>query len=306
MGLVAFLRTITDGSAEAQFSSEGQRDHGRCNMSNSGDIPGEVRRHYETNNEAERLTHGDGRLEEARVHELLDRYLPAPPAAVLDVGGGPGRYSGWLASRGYEAHLIDPVPGLLEHAREIDQSDMIASITVGEARTLEWPNNSVDAVLLFGPLYHLVERSERVRALTEARRVTKPGGKVLAMGISRFASAFDGLFRCLLDDPDFEKIVDRDLLDGQHRNPPNSERYFTTAFFHHPNELRSEVEDSGLLHQHLIAVEGPGWLLQSLDEHWENEGRRERLLKIVRKIEGEVSLMGVSSHFVAVATKRSD
>ena len=70
---------------------------------------------------------------------------------------------------------------------------------------------SVDAVLLLGPLYHLTERADRVRALAEGRRVLRPGGVLAAAAISRYASAVDGLFRGHLREPGFEAIVERDL-----------------------------------------------------------------------------------------------
>jgi hypothetical protein len=73
-------------------------------------IPEGILDYYSTGREAGRLAKGIGPLELVRTQELLKRYLPPPPGVILDVGGGPGSYSFWLASLGYAVHLIDVVP----------------------------------------------------------------------------------------------------------------------------------------------------------------------------------------------------
>lgn len=268
--------------------------------------PPEVDDHYAAGLEAGRLAIGVGRLELARTQEILRRYLPEPPAVVADVGGGPGVYACWLAGVGYQVHLVDPVPLHVAQAAAASRSQPdrpIASCTVGDARALTRPDDSADAVLLLGPLYHLTVRNDRLAALREARRVLRPGGLIVAAAISRFASALDGLRSGYLDDPAFAEIVERDLADGQHRNPTNHSAYFTTAFFHHADELRSEVEEAGLTTEHLLAVEGPAWLLADFERHWDDPGRRERLLGVVRRLEAEPTVLGASAHILAVARK---
>ena len=121
--------------------------------------------HYTGADEAGRLQHGTGKLEYARTMEIIDRYAPPPPAVVLDVGGGAGIYALPLAQKGYEVHLIDPVPKHCDQARKASESTSqpLASISLGDARTLDWSDGSVDCVLLLGPLYHLTEKADRVR-----------------------------------------------------------------------------------------------------------------------------------------------
>ncbi len=270
-------------------------------------IPIEIEQHYESVLEEKRLASGPYQLEKARTELLLARYLPAPPAVVLDVGGGPGVYALWLSAQGYQVHLIDPVPLHVEQALEASSKcpdHPIASVSVGDARRLEHPDESIDAVLLFGPLYHLAGRQDRLAALREAHRVTRAGGLALAVAISRFASLLDGLFHGLLEDPEFARIVERDLLNGQHRNPTGHPRYFTTAFFHLPEEFKSEIEDAGWRLEKLLPVEGPAWLLKNFEEHWQDTNRRERLLKAVQSLEEQPSLLGASAHLMAVARKK--
>ena len=267
-------------------------------------IDPDIRSHYDLGLERERLSRDGESLEFVRTQELLVRYLPPPPAAILDVGGGPGAYAVWLARDGYRVHLLDPVPLHLEQANAAAaaQPDHPFTAALGDARRLVEPEASFDAVLLLGPLYHLTERADRVAALAEARRVLRPGGVVLAVGISRFASLLDGLRSGFLGDPTADAIVERDLRDGQHRNPdpvryPN---WFTTAFFHHPTELAEEVEAAGFALDALLGIEGPGWLI---DAAWADPERRPSVLAAARAVEREPSLLGLSAHLLAVARK---
>jgi SAM-dependent methyltransferase len=261
--------------------------------------------HYGTGYERSRLfPGGTPSLEFVRSLELLDRLLPAPPAQLLDVGGGPGTYAGPLASRGYSVHLVDPVPLHVEQAREAAGSGPAAAFTaaVGDARELAEPDGSHDAVLLFGPLYHLTEAGQRRVALTEARRVLRPGGRLLAVAVCRFASLLDGLYEGWLDDPEFRPIVDQDLADGQHRNPDPVGRpeFFTTAYFHTPAGLVEEIGEAGFTGVTAYGVEGPGWPLR---QEWASPRRREQILYAARAAETEPSLIGFSDHLIAAATK---
>ncbi len=211
---------------------------------------------YDRGEEPERLTRGpEGQLELIRTQALLERLLPAPPAALADVGGGAGIHAAPLAARGYEVHLVDPVAGHVARASGL----ALASALVGDARELPFEDERFDAVLLLGPLYHLHERADRVAALAEARRVVKPGGLVAAAVISRYASTIDGL-RGLLEQDGFEASIERDLEDGRHTNPERRPRWFTSAYFHLPEEVAGELQEAGLADVEVLAIEGPrGW-----------------------------------------------
>ena len=260
--------------------------------------------YYDGFDEAGRLERlGSGLLEFARMQELISRHLPAPPGVVLDIGGAAGAYSCWLARGGYEAHLIDPVAKHLDQAREASASQPdhpIASVTQGDARNIAWEDAAADAVLLMGPLYHLTSREDRVLALGESRRALKTGGVLFAKAINRFGSLFDGLTRGLIDDPVFIQMLQEDLREGQHRSSLSG--YFTTSFFHRPEELESEVLEAGFAIKELVAVQWPGWLAMELLERSSDEGRRGLILDLVRLVEHEPTLLGVSPHFVVIAT----
>jgi ubiquinone/menaquinone biosynthesis C-methylase UbiE len=261
---------------------------------------------YHRTSEETRLEEGAFQLEEARTRELILRFAPEPPATVLDIGGAAGAYSLWLAERGYSVHLIDATPRLVAEAerRSSLAERPLASCRVGDARALDIADGTADMVLLMGPMYHLTESRDRAQALHEATRVLQPGGWLFAAAISRFASALDGLARNLLDDPRFERIVQRDLQDGQHRNPTERLDYFTTAYFHRPDDLGKEVEAAGLSLKGVYGVEGPGWILPDIAERMADPQRREALLRVARMLETESMVVGTSSHLLAVAQRR--
>jgi ubiquinone/menaquinone biosynthesis C-methylase UbiE len=262
---------------------------------------------YSQYDEQGRLAGSLGQVEFLRSQAIIQRFLPHPPALMMDVGGAAGRYSCWLARQGYQVHLVDPVLIHVQQAQAASNAQPetpIASCTVGDARYLQWGDSSVDAVLLMGPLYHLTEAGDRKLALSEARRVLKTGGLVFAAGISRFASTIDGLTSGDFLDPAFREIMRTDLEAGQHRNPTRHPRYFMDTFFHHPNELEAEITGAGFEILGLFAIEGISYLMQNFNQNWAVESRREFLLEILSKTEQEPSLMGASPHLMCVGRKK--
>jgi SAM-dependent methyltransferase len=263
----------------------------------------DIAAYYALDAERDRLREPGGRLEFVRTQELLARFLPSPPAIIADVGGGTGVYALPLATAGYEVHLLDPVELHVERALALarEQQAPLASAQVGDARRVPYADASTDAVLLLGPLYHLTDRGARLAALGEAHRVLRPGGLIVAAAISRFASTFDGIARGFLAEPRFERVVERDVREGQHRNPDPEGRpeWFTTAYFHHPDELRRELHDARFRVETVVAVEGPGAFRPELDAWLEDLERRDTLLRAIRRLESEPTVLGASAHLLA-------
>ncbi|MDQ4001029.1 MAG: methyltransferase domain-containing protein [Actinomycetota bacterium] len=257
--------------------------------------------------EKERLLGGGaGRLEYLRTRELLARHLPPADATILDVGGGAGAYALPLAEEGYSVYLVDPVPLHVEQATAASVAQPrtpLAGVELGDARSLSQEDESVDAVLLLGPLYHLTSRDDRIQALREAWRVVRPGGVVMAAAISRFASTIDGLLRGFLLDPEFETIVERDVREGQHRNTTERPVWFTTSYFHLPDELQGEVKEARFTVEALVGTEGPAWTVPDLDAWLEDSGQRAKLLAALERVEAEPSLVGASAHLLVVGRR---
>lgn len=277
-------------------------------MDNAGSLNPDIDKYYRETDEGGRLLSGLGELELIRVRELLRRHLPEAPAAILDVGGGTGMHALWLAREGYEVNLIDAHEPHVEAARAASAQQREAPLAlceVGDARKINRIDGSADAVLLFGPLYHLTEATDRMTALREAHRVLAPDGLLFAIAISRYATTFDGFRRRRFEDPAFQAIARRDRKGGQHRNDRHHPEYFTTAYLHRPEDLAAEIEEASFKLQALLALQGLAALLTNsdFDDIWADQQEREHLLEVVRSMESEQSVLGLSNHIMAVARK---
>ncbi len=266
-------------------------------------VDAEILAYYEHGLERGRLASGRQRIEFLRIWDLLERFLPAAPARVLDVGGGAGAYAIPLAAAGYEVHLIDPVPLHVEQAAAASRQAGIplAGISAGDARDLPVADDRADAVLLLGPLYHLTSREDRITALREARRVLRPGGIVVAKALSRFYPVFEELAGGMPVSPGELDGTARFLADGQYRNPGSDPANFTTSYFHRPEELANEITDAGLEQRQLVAASGIVKLLPGLSQLLDVPEGRGYVLSVLRLLEAEPSLTGMSQNFVAIA-----
>lgn len=254
-----------------------------------------LNKYYSEGNEQHRLsTH---QLERDRTLHLLKKYLPSPPATILDVGGANGAYAFPLSQQGYTVHLIDPVALHVEQAKSNPLK--LASITQGDARDLPVPSSSADIILLFGPLYHLPQLPDRQQALAEAYRVLKPKGLLLAVGISRFASLMDALNKNTLS----AKLpqLKRDLSTGIHRK--TAPDHFVFGYFHHPQELKEEIQNAGFSQTSLHAIEGPVWAASLIQPLYQDKIHWPALIALLDELETDESTIGASAHILAISRK---
>lgn len=147
-----------------------------------------------------------------------------------------------------------------------------------------------------GPLYHLQDNHDRMQCLSEAMRILKNEGIIICEVISRYANLFEG-FQCSLIN---DEILDEDLATGNHS--PGETSYFTTAFFHTPDLIITELEKAGFSDISLIPVEGLANIL-NVNDLMNDKRKNELLLKYIRYTESIPELFGVSGHFIAVGVK---
>ena len=242
-------------------------------------------------------------VEWLRSTELIERVLPAPPARIADVAGGPGRYAAWLAGRGYRVDLLDLVPVHVDQARRrAEAGSVTVQCVVGDARALPWGDETFDVVLLMGALYHLQDRADRLACLAEAHRVLKPGGALVTSHINRWDSLLDGYRFGFVTDPAFRRIIETDLATGCHENPGRHPDWFTTSYFHTPDEVLDEVTSAGFTNVQVLAVEGFTYLIEPTEDMRAGEGLA-TLLHHLRATESEPSLKGLSAHLVSLSRR---
>lgn len=257
-GAIALLGVMEALSLERLIVSNRTNLHGylidQMDTTATSDAVDEVRSFYNGSVEAEW-----GRLDrhsfEFAIHQhYIDRYVQ-PGSRVLDAGGGPGRYSLYMAGRGAQVTLLDLSEGNIAFAREqAKEMGLQLEAVCADARTLDQHTQGLyDVVLLMGPLYHLLEESDRVAAVRAACGKLKPGGILMAAFISTIAGlvyAGREMPESILwegEDAFYAKIIAREDFAGP---------AFTQAFFIDPSHVLPFMDQFGLRKLHLVGSEG--------------------------------------------------
>jgi ubiquinone/menaquinone biosynthesis C-methylase UbiE len=266
-------------------------------------IKPEIEDFYAQTSEEGRLELGLGPLEFERNKELISRYL-SKKSIVIDVGGGPGIYSEWLAGLGHQVYLIDPVEKHIKQAnkRSFKAKKPFKSI-LGEAQKLELQDNFADVVILHGPLYHLQSKADRIRAIAEAKRVLKPESFVLGFAINHSASTIAALLNGFIHAPEIFEMCKQELMSGIHTPPKSMPGVLPAAYFHRPNELKAELEEAGLTYLDTYAVEGPVWLDKNYFETRSDPKKKSNMMGLMSIIENDQSLLSLSPHMMIVGKK---
>lgn len=258
---------------------------------------------YSATSEEGRLQLGLGPLEFERNKELISRYL-TKKNVVVDVGGGPGVYSEWLVSLGHEVYLIEPVEKHIKQAQKRSgKAKKPFKVILGEAQKLELPDNFAHVVILHGPLYHLQKEPERVKAISEAKRVLKPGGIALGFAINHSASTIAALLNGFIHTPEIFEMCKEELRYGTHTPPVNMPGVLPSAYFHRPAELKREFEKAGFACLDTLAVEGLIWMDKNYFESRYDATKKARIMELMKLTENDQSLLSLSPHMMIAGKK---
>lgn len=265
-------------------------------------IDNDILSFYAQSSEDSRLKTGLGPLEFYRNKLLITRYLTRQNMDIADVGGGTGHYAAWLSGLGHNVVLIDPVPKHITLAQKrIKKKYGGYTCQLAEARNLPIADHTKDLVILHGPLYHLQHRTDRIRALQEARRIVKPSGVVIGFAISHAASTFAALQAGLIHNDEVFEMCIEELRSGKHHPTTSIIGMMPKAFFHHPISFEEEFTEAGFIINELLAVEGIGWLSGSFFSDWADPKKRERLLELIEFTQADRNLLSLSPHIMLAA-----
>lgn len=260
---------------------------------------------YNKASEETRLEKGMGVFEFERIKSLIDKYIPCHNSTIIDVGGGTGKYAEWLANKGHEVHLIEPVEKHLKLANaRSGKSKSKFSVNKGEARNLKFPSNYADLIILHGPLYHLQQKEDRLQAILESKRVLKVGGILLGFAINYTASTLVGLLQGLIHKDTFFMMCKEELLSGEHNPPDEFPWLLAEAYFHRPEELKAEFLDAGLACLNLYAIEGITWLDKNYFSNMVDPTNRKTLMELLSITENDDSLLPFSPHIMIAVKKQ--
>jgi ubiquinone/menaquinone biosynthesis C-methylase UbiE len=249
---------------------------------------------YATGIESQRLVKVP--LEFERNKAILTDCLPVS-GRVLDVGGGTGIYASWLAERGYQVDLVEPIPSHVELARDAARRGAHFDAHLGEARHLQFDDQVADAVLLLGPLYCLLRSEERLDALRETLRVLRPGGVLAAAAMGRMMFFLQSIATGRIDQLGAVERVMSTIDTGV--MPSGSVQFYT----HRPSELFNEVASAGFDNVAVLASTGSYLGITDVPERLANPASKAALLDALRRVEADPAIVGISGKLMVVAQR---
>lgn len=244
------------------------------------------------------------KIEYGLTMKALQEFLPPAPARIADVGGATGRYAIELARAGYTVTLVDLSKENLKfaQARAAETGVQLAGYHHADARDLSLlSDRQFDAVLLMGPMYHLLTVEDRAQAISEARRILRAHGRVFAAFMSRYSV----LQIMPYYDPTYivnhRSELDRILSTGVYQ-PSDSPLAWTDVWFAHPTEIAPIMQAAGFSQNRLIATEalmhgqeGPiNALPDDLHQQW---------IDLLYTLADDPCLLGACGHLLYIGEK---
>lgn len=215
-----------------------------------------VRNYYDedVSKEWQRLATPYRRLELISTLRLVDEFFPLG-CCVADIGGGPGRYTVELLQQGFDVSLFDLSPRAIAFAQEnLREMGLHANrVETVDARDLTvLGDDSFDAALLLGPMYHIVEQADRLKALSELHRILTPGAPAIVGYINPWGLLRSGLTEfpdLYADEPLIRQLFDTVTQTG-------AQSAFTEAAFITPTQAMAELRSCGFAVECRAGVEG--------------------------------------------------
>jgi len=237
---------------------------------------------------------------------FIKKYIPNK-GNILDNGAGPGKYSMKLAKEGYQVTLTDLTPKLVEIAKgkamELNLSNQFNGFYVEDARNLSnMDEEQFDASLMLGPMYHLQNENDRIRAIQELHRVTKENGVVFVAFMSRIRHVINSLSNPENWKPnnqidEIKKFSETGCFDH------SDEGRFTGAYYFEIDEIKEFMESNGFECIELIGSNIGTFLSNENWQYWNEKGEGNKLINLLKERANDPSVLGLSSHLLFIGKK---
>ena len=263
----------------------------------------ELEEYYNKFNEEKRLNSRHGQVEFITSMQYIHKYLELiceererSWIKILDIGAGTGRYSIPLAEEGYDVTAVELVKHNLGRLKQ--KCDKVRAIQGNALRLKKLEDNTFDLTLLFGPMYHLHGADEKLQALQEAKRVTRPGGIILVAYIMNEYSVLTYAFK----ERHIKEALETGMLDENFHCTSKANPLYS---FVRLEDMEALNEQAGLVRLQVISADGPAnhmrTVLNSLDEEEFQAFIQYHLATCERP-----DLMGASGHTVDILQKEKE
>ncbi len=251
-----------------------------------------IEKHYNKHPEDLRLQRRHGRVEfEVTMHHL-HRFLK-PGMRLLDIGAGTGRYTSALMAEGYQVKAVELVRRNIE---VFLKREPMANVVQGDARSLEFlPDATADITLLLGPLYHLIGDEDKVKALTEARRVTKPGGLIF---VAYLMNEYSILQYCF-DEDRIGTLMEQGLVDQDYHIRAQADELYDYVRLADIDRLNRQAS---LKRVCIFSPDGPADYMRTRLNQMSDETFA-RFIDFQKRVSERPDLLGAGSHVVDVVTR---
>ncbi len=250
-----------------------------------------IEKHYNKHPEDLRLLRRHGIVEFETTMHHLHRFL-RPGFRLLDIGAGTGRYTSALMAEGYDVKAVELV------RRNIDvflKREPTADVVQGDARNMPFiPTASADITLLLGPLYHLIGDEEKLKALAEAKRVTKPGGLIF---VAYLMNEYSILSYCF-DEDRICGLMERGAIDEDYHIKADKDELYDYVRLDDINRLDREA---GLQRVTIFSPDGPSDYMRTRLNQMSDDTFA-RFIDYQKRVSERADLMGAGSHVVDVVT----